>query len=269
MRVREKGNRGPIWAEFTRAQNGLVIDNLARAFHLARPQVKSALIEMLAALTQSSDDQSLSRASLARLIELLGKNDYERVLDDPTLMGATSTQVIGNEALTALAGHEESIRIASAAACTAGISEMIAEYLLPVVAAMFMGALSQRTRARALALARNEEAARSDDGPAANPGSVMLPVGRGSAGAGAFSGATVVAPDSGPERQALCHALADRIRQGGADDPIHAARRIVADGLGVRSRYAPWFARANRWASAQFHTTASQIQERLRRWRSR
>lgn len=268
MRVRQKGNRGPIWDEFTRAQNGLVINNLARAFHLPRPQVKSALIEMLAELTRSSDGQSLSRASLARLVELVGKNDYERVLDDPMLMGATSTQVIGNEALTALAGHEESIRIASAAARTAGISEMIAEYLLPVVAAMFMGALSQRTRARVLALARNEEAIRSNDDPAASPGSVLLPVGRGSA-AGAFSGATVVAPDSGPERQALCRVLADRIRQGGADDPINAARQILADGLGVRSRYAPWFARANRWASAQLQATAGQIQERLRRWRSR
>jgi len=267
MRVRQQGNRGPIWAEFTRAQNGLVINNLARAFHLPRPQVKSALIEMLAELTRSSDGQSLSRASLARLVELVGKNDYERVLDDSMLMGATSTQVIGNEALTALAGHKESIRIASAAARTAGISEMIAEYLLPVVAAMFMGALSQRTRARVLALARNEVAIETNDDPASSPGSVLLPVGRGSAGA--FSGSTVVAPDSGPERQALCRALADRIRQGGADDPIHAARQILADGLGVRSRYAPWFARANRWASAQLQATAGRIQERLRRWRSR
>jgi hypothetical protein len=262
-RVTEQGNRGPLWAEFTRAQNGKVIDHLARAFHLPRPKAKAALISMLSDLIQSFDAQALSRAPLARLIELLGKNDYERVLDDPTLMGATSTQVIGNEALTALAGHKESIRIAGAAAKAAAISDMIAEYLLPVVAAMFMGALSQRTRARMLALARNEEDPVEEPGPPASLVSILLPIGRGSAGA--FSGATIIRPELGPKREEIYRELAERVRKGGADDPINSARRIMADVLGVRTRYAPWLARAQLWASMHVHAAAMRIQKRLRK----
>ena len=106
MMIADPGARGPLWAEFTRAQGGQAITHLARSFHLPRPKAKAAVLSMLAALTQHFDEQTLTRGTLARLIELLGKNDYEQVLETPALMGATSTQVIGNDALTALAGRE-------------------------------------------------------------------------------------------------------------------------------------------------------------------
>ena len=267
MRITDRGNRGPIWAEFTRAQNGKAIDNLARAFHLPRPQAKSALLSMLDALILSFDEQTLSRPSLARLVELLGKNDYERILEDPILMGATSTQVIGSEALTALAGHSESARIASRSAGDAGISEMIAEYLLPVVAAMFMGALSQRTRMGLQSLARyGAEPATPDDNPA-DAAALVMPVGRGSSGV--FSGSTVVKPGAGLEREALYRDLADRLRKGGEPDALTPARRVLAEGLGLRARSAPWIARWQRRASLALQAAGAHIQERLRKLRSR
>lgn len=267
MRITERGNRGPVWAEFTRAQNGKAIDNMARAFHLPRPQAKAALLSMLDALIMSFDEQTLSRASLARLIELLGKNDYERILEDPILIGATSTQVIGNEALTALAGHSESSRIASRSAAAAGISEMIAEYLLPVVAAMFMGALSVRTRPGLQALARDEAASIDAAGDPPNAASVVLPVGRGSTGL--FSGSTIITPTAGPQREALYRELADRLRKGGEKDVLAPARRILAEGLGLRARTAPWVARWQRRAALAMQSAGTHIQQRLRKLRSR
>lgn len=266
-RITEQGNRGPVWTQFTRAQNGKAIDNLARAFHLPRPKAKAALLVMLDALIQSFDEQTSSRATLARLVELLGKNDYGRVLEDPMLMGATSTQVIGTEALTALAGHSQSIRIASRSAATAGISEMIAEYLLPVVAAMFMGALSERTRSALQALARNEKVTAGAAPSETYSAALVLPVGRGSSGV--FSGATVVGPDEGPAREALYLELAERIRKGGDRDPLTSARKFLAEGLGVRTRYAPWLARLQLRAYAMLLATGAQMQERLRRLHSR
>ncbi|MCZ7594974.1 MAG: DUF937 domain-containing protein [Hyphomicrobium sp.] len=266
-------NRGPIWGEFTRAQNRQAISNLARAFHLPRPQAKAAILVMLGALTQCFDEQTLTRATLARLIELLGKNDYEQVLETPTLMGATSTQVIGNDALTTLAGRDASSRITSRAAAAAGISEMIAEYLLPVVAAMFMGALSAKTRANLLALARNEAAPDANAPPAeSSAAAIQLPVGRGSSGF--FSGSTGIA--SGlvdPARESLYRELADRIRDSGkmpdGRDPLSAARQIMADGLGVRARHAPWLARLQRWGAGALQSASAQTQERLRSLRNR
>lgn len=266
-RITEQGNRGPIWTQFTRAQNGKAIDNLARAFHLPRPKAKAALLAMLDALIQSFDEQTSSRPTLARLVELLGKNDYGRVLEDPMLMGATSTQVIGAEALTALTGHAQSISIASRSATAAGISQMIAEYLLPVVAAMFMGALSERTRPELQALARNEKATAGEMSDASNSVSPVLPIGRGSSGV--FSGATVVGPDDGPAREALYLQLAERIRKGGDRDPLTSVRKSLAAGLGLRTRYAPWLAHLQLRAMAMLLATGAQMQERLRRLHSR
>jgi hypothetical protein len=263
--------RGPLWVEFTRAQGGQAINHLARSFHLPRPKAKAAVLSMLGALTQRFDEQTVSRGTLARLIELLGKNDYEQVLETPALMGSTSTQVIGNDALTALAGREESSRIASRAATTAGISEMIAEYLLPVVAAMFMGALSAKTRSSLYVLMRGPAGEALD--PQAEPSAPVLqfPVGRGSSGffAGTGSGSAV---GHDPARETMYLDFAARIRAGatpGSPDPLAATRRAMAVGLGVRARHAPWFARLQKWGTDALKTAGLQTQERLRALRSR
>ncbi len=270
MQRTDRGSRGPIWAEFTRAQNGLLIDNLSRAFHLPRPKAKAAILDMLAALTALFDEQTLSRSALARLIELLGKNQYELVLEDATLMGATSTQVIGSEALTALAGHNQSTHIAGRASAASGVSQMISDYLLPVVAAIFMGALFERMRPALLALARNDTSfVDSDADGEAHPTLAQLPVGRGSSGV--FSGSTVISSVSAQEREALFRELGERIRAAGGEarDPLNAARQIVAEGLGVRARNAPWLARAQKSAVSALQTAHGQIREQLRKLRSR
>jgi hypothetical protein len=270
MQILDARNRGPIWGEFTRAQNGLAISNLARAFHLPRPQAKAAILSMLGALIQRFDEQTVSRGTLARLIELLGKNDYEQVLETPTLMGATTTPVIGNDALPAHAGREESGRSACRAATAAGISEMIAEYLLPVVAAMFMGALSAKTRANLYVLMRGPDDAAPPAAPAAPAG--QFPIGRGSSGFFAGTG-VVTAVGADPGREAMYMLFAERIRLGGEvqgqPDPLNAARRAMAEGLGVRARHAPWFARLQRWGAMALQTASTQTQERLRSLRSR
>ena len=264
--------RGPLWGEFTRAQGGQAINHLARAFHVPRPKAKTAILSMLSGLTQHFDEQTLSRGTLARLIELLGKNNYEQVLETPALMGATSTQVIGNDALTALAGREESGRIASRAATAAGISEMIAEYLLPVVAAMFMGALSAKTRSSLYLLMRGPEGQELEPQVAPSAPAPQFPIGRASSGffAGTPAGSAV---GNDPAREAMYLDFAARIRRGGESpgmpDPLMATRRAMAEGLGVRARHAPWFARLQNWGSDALKTAGLQTQERLRALRSR
>jgi hypothetical protein len=264
--------RGPLWGEFTRAQGGQAINHLARSFHVPRPKAKTAILSMLGALTQHFDEQTLSRGTLARLIELLGKNDYEQVLETPALMGATSTQVIGNDALTALAGRDESSRIASRAATAAGISEMIAEYLLPVVAAMFMGALAAKTRAGLSVLMRNGDAPGAEPPAEPSASAPQYPIGRGSSGF--FAGTAVgTAVGANPAREAMYLEFAERIRRGeektGKPDPLGATRRVMAEGLGVRARHAPWFARVQKWGADALRTAGLQTQERLRALRSR
>lgn len=266
MRVTERGNRGAIWQEFIRVQNGQVVDNLARAFHLPRPKAKAAILEMLDDLQGLLGDQALGRPTLSRLIEIIGKNNYEQVLNDATLMGATSTQVIGTEALTALTGHSQSSRMAGRAAEAAEISPMIAEYLLPVVTAIFLGAITTRTRAALLALARNEEEPTYVDPSEAPAG--QLPVGRGSSGL--FSGTTVLTPNAGPDREVLFRELAERLRTSDDNATLARARAIIKAGLGNQPvHHAPWLAQVQQWTCASLQNAGSHIQSRLRNLRSR
>ncbi|CAN1722211.1 conserved protein of unknown function [Hyphomicrobium sp. 1Nfss2.1] len=264
MRITDRGNRGAIWEEFIRVQNGQVVDNLARAFHLPRPKAKAAILEMLDDLHGLLGDQALGRSTLSRLIELIGKNNYEQVLNDATLMGATSTQVIGTEALTALTGHSQSSRMAGRAAEAAEISPMIAEYLLPVVTAIFLGAIMIRTRAALLALARNEdEPTYVADVPAG-----QLPVGRGSSGL--FSGTTVLTPNAGADREVLFRDLAERLRTSEEDATLARARAIINAGLGNQpTHHAPWLAQVQQWTCTSLQNAGNHIQSRLRNLRSR
>lgn len=263
----EQNVRGPIWGELTRAQNRQAVSNLARAFHLPRPQAKTALLVMLDALTQSLDEDALSRDTLARLITLLGTSDYERVLETPTLMGAPSTQVIGKDALNALFGDEVSEHLASHVANAAGISATVAEYLMPVVAAMIIGGLSFLTRAEVIGFIRNEPAIPEDMTDA-----LQLPVGRGSSGF--FNGLTLATHSvyGDAERPALFGHLAEEIRLGanaGDADPYEPVRRIIARGFGMRTRYVPWFAKLHVWGTSALQSAGTQAQQRLNQFRTR
>ena len=145
-----------IWTQLSEAQNGQLLANLARAFHLPRAKAKAALLSMVGELTRCIDEQTQSRRTLARLVELLGQGAHEQVLDTPALLGTTSTQVIGSDALTIVAGREESQRIAQQSAAAADVSVMIAEYLLPVIATLLVGALARETRGKLVSLSTGE-----------------------------------------------------------------------------------------------------------------
>jgi hypothetical protein len=128
------------------AQGGQAFANLARAFHLPSEKVEAAVATMVRDLTDRIERCLRPRRTLAALVELLGNGGYEQVLDTPTLLAAPHTQVIGNDALNAIADRDENERMVQRAADAAGVSEMIAEYLLPAVAAMLIGALAKETR---------------------------------------------------------------------------------------------------------------------------
>lgn len=263
----EQNVRGPIWGELTRAQNRQAVSNLARAFHLPRTQAKTAVLVMLDALTQSLDEDALSRDTLARLIELLGNGDYERVLETPTLMGAPATQAIGKDALNVLFGNDVGENLASHVANAAGISITVAEYLMPVVAAMIIGGLSFLTRAEVIAFIRNEPAIPEDFTAA-----LQLPVGRGSSGF--FNGLTLASHTvyGDGERADLFRHLAEEIRLGAnaaAADPYEPVRRIIARGFGMRARYVPWFAKLHVWGTSALQSAGTQAQQRLNQFRTR
>lgn len=216
------------------AQNGQAYANLARAFHLPPDKAEDAVHDMLDALIPDIAERIASRRSLADIVELIGKADYEKVLETPMLLGATHTQVLGSEALNAFAGRKESQRLVHHAAATSGVSEMISEYLLPALAAMLVGALAKTCRQEFEAIMGHtrppaDPTAQSDPTPPP-----QLPRVSGGVGfSGSTGGGVSVATYGVPESHYIDLAEDIRHPKPGASDHADAVRRVLAPILGL------------------------------------
>jgi len=248
------------------AQEGRAHANLARAFQLPTAKVEAAVAIMLRDLTFYINQDTLSRQRLAGLVHLLGQPVYEQVLDTPSLLGATHTQTVGNDALTTIAGREASRRMAQNAASAAEISEMIAEYVLPVVAVMVVGTLAKASRIpiegvmrRIPCLMRAALPAPEDD-PKPQP----LPVVAGGQG---FSGITgsLSSETSEAARAHRYDDLAEIIRLGERArddyDPARAVRRILTSILGFPTSPRIWLGRLQQWTSETLQKVFSSIRQ--------
>jgi hypothetical protein len=231
------------------AQNGQAYANLARAFHLPPEKVQDAVADMLDPLIADIGERLPSRRALADLVVLLGKGDYERVLETPMLLSATHTQVVGAEALAVIAGRKESNRLAHHAALAAGVSEMITEYLLPAVAAMLIGALAKACRAEFEhfmghpAAETNAAQQAAADAPAYDLPRVSGGVGfTGSTGGSASIGNSLVSESQYKE-------LADGIRRGGAPDRAEGVHRILEQALDLSPAANGWLRRFGCWGT--------------------
>lgn len=229
---------GRIQQLLNEAQDGQAFANLARAFHLQPDKVDPAVAVMISDFVGKLHSFMESPRALAALVKLLGKNIYLKVLDDPVLLGATSTQVAGNKALNIVAGHEENERMAKHAAKVADISEMISEYLLPVVAAMVIGALAKENRAK-LDATIGSGIDGDADGEAARCSNCPKLAGGGGNFSGITSG-TSGGPAFAESRYAeLARIMRHAVRTGGDLAPADKVRQILAETLGPSDNAEP------------------------------
>jgi hypothetical protein len=240
-----------IKAVLSEAQNGQAYANLARAFHLPAAKVEVAVAAILDNLILDVGQRIRSRRQLASLVELLGKGDYERVLETPMLLGATHTQVVGNEALNVVAGRSESKRLTERAAVIGEVSEMIAEYLLPVLAAMLIGALAKLCRPELEEIMRQTS---TEPIISSEPGQGTIELPRVSGGVG-FSGSTggSVRIASAGAHASHYDALAEDIRRVGglrSRDAAETVRIVVASVLGLPPGPLGWMRRLQLWSSS-------------------
>jgi Bacterial protein of unknown function (DUF937) len=246
------GNRSlAIESVLSEAQNGQAYANLARAFHLPPDKVEEAVNDMLRALIPDIAERMGSPRSLAALVELLGKSDYEKVLETPTLLGATHTQVLGSEALTVLAGRKESKRLVRHAAATAGVSEMISEYLAPALAALLVGALARTCRQDLEAIMGHAQGAGDPVSQADPTPPPQLPIVAGGVGfSGSTGGTASLATYGAPESQYIDLAEDIRKQTPKGSEIADAVRHALAPILGLPPGSASLMRRIGEWGTS-------------------
>ncbi|MGF1546239.1 MAG: DUF937 domain-containing protein [Thiotrichales bacterium] len=130
------------------AQNGGVVKKVAESNGLDPTMVVAALAKMLPALAagfkgQVADPQS--PVNLDDLLSAMQKGNHGRYLEDPNAVVAPTARIEGNELLAHILGNKDNSRaLASQVSQQTGLDSGIIKSMLPQVAALIVGALTQR-----------------------------------------------------------------------------------------------------------------------------
>jgi len=124
---------------------GSAVRQLAENFGLDEGQAVSAISNLVPALGQGLARNASTPAGLESLMGALTGGGHGRYLEDPSSLGREETIRDGNGILSHILGSKDvSRQVAQQAAQSTGIGADVLKKLLPVVAAMTMGALSRQ-----------------------------------------------------------------------------------------------------------------------------
>ena len=127
---------------------GNTTQQLGRQFGLDESQVSSALSALVPAVAAGFQQNMSSPQGLDGLLSALGGGQHQRYVDDLNTLESPDTVADGNGILGHIFGGKEMSRtVASNASAQTGISEGVLKRMLPVVAAMAMGAMSKQVAA--------------------------------------------------------------------------------------------------------------------------
>jgi len=127
------------------AQGGGAVQQLGQQFGLDEAQVSSALAALVPALAAGVQNNASSPQGLDSLIGALSGGQHQRYVEDVGTLEQADTVADGNGILGHIFGSRDvSRQVASHAASQTGIGEGVLKAMLPVVAAMMMGAMSKR-----------------------------------------------------------------------------------------------------------------------------
>lgn len=127
------------------AGGGNAVRQLGQNFGLDENQASSAITNLLPALGQGLARNATSPGGMEGLMGALSSGGHERYIDNPDTLVNEGTIQDGNGILGHILGSKDvSRQVASNAAAQTGIGADVLKKMLPVVAAMAMGALSKQ-----------------------------------------------------------------------------------------------------------------------------
>ena len=126
------------------AQAGNALGNLAQSFGLSPQQAEAVLSSVLPQLERRMERNTLSRGGVADLIEILGRTGGGAYVDSGAALADPSVRSFGIDVLDNILGSKDQSRaVAARASRASGLSEELIKQMLPVIAAMVMGALAK------------------------------------------------------------------------------------------------------------------------------
>ena len=122
-----------------------VVQQLGRQFGLDESQASSALGALLPALVAGFQQRAANTSGLESLEAALRSGHQHGYLNDLQSLGRSDTVSVGNDILGQIFGSRDVSReVATRASAHAGVGADILKRMLPVVAAVAMGALARR-----------------------------------------------------------------------------------------------------------------------------
>lgn len=127
------------------ANGGRNVREMAGSLGLDEGQVSGALAALLPALSQGLKRNASQPGGVESLLGALAGGHHQRYLEDPSTLARGETIQDGNAILGHILGSKEVSReVAGRAAATTGIGADVLKKMLPMVAALVMGAMSRK-----------------------------------------------------------------------------------------------------------------------------
>jgi hypothetical protein len=125
------------------AYGGGAAGQLAQRFGISPDQAEAAVAALAPALSSGFQQNAGSQGGLEALLGAITGGQHQSYVNDPAMLDHPDTVADGNAILGHLLGSKEvSRQVAGQAAAQTGLGAELLKKMLPVVAAMAMGALS-------------------------------------------------------------------------------------------------------------------------------
>lgn len=129
------------------AQGVKAIAALGSAFGLNAKQTEAVVAAIVPELTRKIERNTLSRGGLADIVQALGQGHHQAYLRDPALYRDPGAVTDGNGILDHLVGGKDGSRaVADRVERETGVDSAVIRRMLPIVAGMTMGGLSQEVQ---------------------------------------------------------------------------------------------------------------------------
>ena len=125
-------------------ENKATLDKLSTEFGLDDQQTRSAVEELIPALSRGLQKNTANEPGMNDLLEALRTGDHKRYMEQPDTLGAESTTRDGNDILGHIFGSKEVSReVAKRASTSTGLSSTLLKKMLPVLATVVMGSIGK------------------------------------------------------------------------------------------------------------------------------